>query len=189
MKTILIANRGEIAVRVMRTAHALGIKTIAVYHPADRVSLHVKQADIAVELHGSTLAETYLNQQRIIEIALDHQADGIHPGYGFLSENAEFATRCAQAGIQFIGPGAEAIEAMGSKSRAKQIMEQAKVPLLPGFHGDNASAEELKKAALECGYPVLLKAAAGGGGSPGRSRPAGRAAPARHPARRTPASH
>lgn len=164
MKTILIANRGEIAVRVMKTAHALGIKTIAVYHPADRAALHVKQADIAVELLGSTLAETYLNQPRIIEIALDHHADGIHPGYGFLSENAEFATRCAEAGIQFIGPGAEAIEAMGSKSRAKQIMEKANVPLLPGFHGDNASADELKKAALECGYPVLLKAAAGGGG-------------------------
>lgn len=164
MKTILIANRGEIAVRVMKTAHALGIKTIAVYHPADRAALHVKQADIAVELPGSTLAETYLNQPRIIEIALDHHADGIHPGYGFLSENAEFATRCAEAGIQFIGPGAEAIEAMGSKSRAKQIMEKANVPLLPGFHGDNASADELKKAALECGYPVLLKAAAGGGG-------------------------
>jgi len=164
MKKILIANRGEIAVRVIQTANKCGIKTVAIYHPADRQSLHVQLADTAIELSGVTLAETYLNQARIIEIAQSEQADAIHPGYGFLSENAGFAGACSEAGIQFIGPGVDAIEAMGSKSRAKQIMEAADVPLLPGFHGDNASAEDLHEAALRCGYPVLLKAAAGGGG-------------------------
>ncbi|MEM9396266.1 MAG: acetyl-CoA carboxylase biotin carboxylase subunit, partial [Pseudomonadota bacterium] len=163
-KRILIANRGEIACRVARTARRLGIETIAVYSDADRQALHVKSADEAYLLGPAPARESYLNAQKILDIAMAAGADAIHPGYGFLSENAEFARDCTQRGICFVGPPAKAIEEMGSKARAKTIMEQAGVPLIPGYHGDDQSVDVLREAAVSMGFPVLLKAAAGGGG-------------------------
>lgn len=164
MKKILIANRGEIAVRVIRTANKLGIATVAVYHQADSAAVHVKLADEAYLLDGVSLSETYLNIEKVVAIAKSCGADGIHPGYGFLSENAQFAAAIAEAGIAFIGPSADAIELMGSKARAKQIMEKANVPLIPGFHRSNTDDQTLREAADRIGFPLLIKAAAGGGG-------------------------
>ncbi len=161
---LLIANRGEIACRVLKTANAQGIKPIAVYSDADKNALHVQMADEAVYLGPSPSKESYLRGELIIEKAKELGVDAIHPGYGFLSENAEFANLCAKNNIIFVGPPASAIEAMGSKSAAKHIMEKAGVPLVPGYHGDDQSEAVLKGAADEMGYPVLLKAAAGGGG-------------------------
>ena len=161
---LLIANRGEIACRVIKTANAQGIKTIAVYSDADKNALHVQMADEAVYLGPSPSKKSYLRGELIIEKAKELGVDAIHPGYGFLSENAEFANLCAKNNIIFVGPPASAIEAMGSKSAAKHIMEKAGVPLVPGYHGDDQSEAVLKGAADEMGYPVLLKAAAGGGG-------------------------
>ncbi|MEC9062759.1 MAG: biotin carboxylase N-terminal domain-containing protein, partial [Pseudomonadota bacterium] len=161
---LLIANRGEIACRVIKTANAQGIKTVAVYSDADKNALHVQMADEAVYLGPSPSKESYLRGELIIEKAKQLGVDAIHPGYGFLSENAEFANLCANNNIIFVGPPASAIEAMGSKSAAKHIMEKAGVPLVPGYHGDDQSEAVLKGAADEMGYPVLLKAAAGGGG-------------------------
>ena len=161
---LLIANRGEIACRVIKTANAQGIKTVAVYSDADKNALHVQMADEAVYLGPSPSKESYLRGELIIEKAKELGVDAIHPGYGFLSENAEFANLCAKNNIIFVGPPASAIEAMGSKSAAKHIMEKAGVPLVPGYHGDDQSEAVLKGAADEMGYPVLLKAAAGGGG-------------------------
>lgn len=161
---ILIANRGEIACRVMRTARRLGIRTVAVYSDADRHALHVSMADEAVHIGPAPAKESYLVAERIIAAAKKTGAGAIHPGYGFLSENAAFATACADNNLVFIGPPASAIEAMGSKSAAKQIMENAGVPLVPGYHGDDQNAATLKKHADDMGYPVLLKATAGGGG-------------------------
>ena len=161
---ILIANRGEIACRVMRTAKKLGIQTVAVYSSADTEALHVKMADEAVYIGGAAPADSYLQQQRILDAAILTNAEAIHPGYGFLSENAEFAKLCNAANLTFIGPPSSAIDAMGSKSAAKAIMQDAGVPILPGYHGQNQSTEHLRSAAQEVGYPVLLKAAAGGGG-------------------------
>ncbi len=161
---LLIANRGEIACRVIKTANALGIKTVAVYSDADTHARHVKMADEAVYLGPSPSKESYLRGELIIEKAKQLGVDAIHPGYGFLSENAGFAKQCADNDIVFVGPPASAIEAMGSKSAAKHIMEQAGVPLVPGYHGDDQNEAVLKAAADEMGYPVLLKAAAGGGG-------------------------
>ena len=161
---LLIANRGEIACRVIKTANAQGIKTVAVYSDADKNALHVQMADEAVYLGPSPSKESYLRGELIIEKAKELGVDAIHPGYGFLSENAEFANLCAKNDIIFVGPPASAIEAMGSKSAAKHIMEKAGVPLVPGYHGDDQSEAVLKGAADEMGYPVLLKAAAGGGG-------------------------
>ncbi|RMA79312.1 biotin carboxylase N-terminal domain-containing protein [Umboniibacter marinipuniceus] len=161
---LLIANRGEIAVRIMKTAQAQGIECFAIYSFADRNAQHVRQADQALALNGASLGESYLNIEQIIALASAHNIDAIHPGYGFLSENDAFAERCAQANIRFVGPPPSAIQAMGSKSKAKQIMEAANVPLLPGYHGDKDDAELLKKAAKQMGFPVLLKASAGGGG-------------------------
>lgn len=161
---LLIANRGEIACRVIKTANAQGIKTVAVYSDADENALHVQMADEAVFLGPSPSKESYLRGELIIEKAKELGVDAIHPGYGFLSENAEFANLCAKNSIIFVGPPASAIEAMGSKSAAKHIMEKAGVPLVPGYHGDEQSEAVLKGAADEMGYPVLLKAAAGGGG-------------------------
>ena len=161
---LLIANRGEIACRVIKTANAKGIKTVAVYSDADKNALHVQMADEAVYLGPSPSKESYLRGELIIEKAKQLGVDAIHPGYGFLSENAEFANLCAKNNIIFVGPPASAIEAMGSKSAAKHIMEKAGVPLVPGYHGDDQSEAVLKGAADEMGYPVLLKAAAGGGG-------------------------
>lgn len=163
-KKILIANRGEIACRVMRTAQRLGIRCVAIYSEADVNALHVKLADEAYCIGPPPARESYLRADKIIAVALATGAEAIHPGYGFLSENAEFATACTKANICFIGPPAAAILAMGSKSTAKKIMETAGVPLIPGYHGDDQSLETLTTAAEKIGYPVLLKAAAGGGG-------------------------
>ena len=161
---ILIANRGEIACRVIKTARRLGIKTVAVYSDADRNARHVAMADEAVHIGPSAARESYLVADRIIDAARRTGAQAIHPGYGFLSENAGFADACAAAGIVFIGPPADSIRAMGSKSEAKKIMEKAKVPLVPGYHGDDQSPELLAAEAAKIGFPVLIKAAAGGGG-------------------------
>ncbi|MFV0277572.1 MAG: acetyl/propionyl/methylcrotonyl-CoA carboxylase subunit alpha [Parahaliea sp.] len=161
---LLIANRGEIACRVIHTARRLGIATVAVYSDADRNALHVELADEAVHIGPSPARESYLLAQRVIQAARDTGAQAIHPGYGFLSENAAFAAACQSAGIVFVGPPTGAIEAMGSKSAAKQIMERAGVPLVPGYHGEDQSCTVLQQAADDMGYPVLLKATAGGGG-------------------------
>lgn len=161
---ILIANRGEIACRVIKTARKMGVLTVAVYSDADADSLHVNMADEAVYLGPSPSRESYLVGEKVIEAALRTGAQAIHPGYGFLSENADFCRLCEQNNIKFIGPPVPAIEAMGSKSAAKNIMEAANVPLVPGYHGDDQSEAVIKKAADDMGYPVLLKATAGGGG-------------------------
>lgn len=161
---ILIANRGEIACRVIKTARKMGIRTVAVYSDADRDSLHVNMADEAVHIGGAPSRDSYLIFERVIEAAKQTGAEAIHPGYGFLSENAAFCNACKDNSITFIGPPVGAIEAMGSKSAAKQIMEKADVPLVPGYHGDDQSRDILKKASDDMGYPVLLKAVAGGGG-------------------------
>ncbi len=163
-KKLLIANRGEIACRVIKTARRLGIDTVAVYSDADRDALHVQLADEAVHIGAAPAAESYLLGDRILEAAQNTGSEAVHPGYGFLSENATFARNCEAAGICFIGPPASAIEAMGSKSAAKRIMEKADVPLVPGYHGDDQDPAVLRAAAEAMGYPVLLKATAGGGG-------------------------
>lgn len=163
-KKILIANRGEIACRVIHTARKLGILTVAVYSDADRNALHVTMADEAVHIGAAPSRESYLLGDRIIAAALKTGAEAIHPGYGFLSENTSFCRACKENGLVFIGPPAEAIEAMGSKSAAKDIMGKAGVPLVPGYHGADQDPIILKKTADKMGYPVLLKATAGGGG-------------------------
>jgi 3-methylcrotonyl-CoA carboxylase alpha subunit len=162
--TLLIANRGEIACRIMRTARRLGIKTVAVYSQADRSALHTQLADVAIALEGFSAAESYLDSAQLLAAAAESGADAIHPGYGFLSENAAFAKAVCAAGLIFVGPSGAAIEAMGSKSRAKQLMSEAGVPLLPGYHGDEQGAEFLHKQAEHMHYPILIKAVAGGGG-------------------------
>jgi 3-methylcrotonyl-CoA carboxylase alpha subunit len=161
---ILIANRGEIACRIIRTARRLGIRTVAVYSDADAGSLHVVLADEALRIGPAPALESYLCSELIIDAAKRSGARAIHPGYGFLSENADFAEACTRAGLVFIGPPADAIRAMGSKSAAKGIMEKAGVPLVPGYHGEDQDPELLKGAADRIGYPVLIKASAGGGG-------------------------
>ncbi len=161
---ILIANRGEIACRVIKTARRLGIRTVAVYSEADANARHVRLADEAVLLGPAAARESYLVAEKILDAARRTGAQAIHPGYGFLSENADFAEACAAAGVVFIGPPASAIRAMGSKSAAKALMEKAAVPHTPGYHGDNQEPEFLKQQADAIGYPVLIKAAAGGGG-------------------------
>jgi 3-methylcrotonyl-CoA carboxylase alpha subunit len=161
---ILIANRGEIACRVIATARRLGVKTVAVYSDADRNARHVALADEAVHIGPPTARESYLVADKLVAAAKATGAGAIHPGYGFLSENAGFAEACAASGIVFIGPPPSAIRAMGSKSEAKKIMEKARVPLVPGYHGDDQSPDLLAREAERIGYPVLIKAAAGGGG-------------------------
>src|SRR6266571_3706212 len=161
---ILIANRGEIACRVTRTARRMGIRTVAVYSDADAQSRHVALADEAFRIGPPEAKDSYLRGDRILEAAVSSGASAIHPGYGFLSENAEFAERCARAGISFVGPPPEAIRAMGDKSGAKTIMEKAGVPLVPGYHGGNQAREFLIDEAERIGFPVLIKAASGGGG-------------------------
>ena len=161
---ILIANRGEIACRVIQTAHRLGIRCVAVYSEADRNARHVAMADEAFLLGPAPSSESYLRGDKILEIALKSGAQAIHPGYGFLSENTEFANACEANNIAFIGPPASAIAAMGSKSAAKEIMLQADVPLVPGYHGADQNPALLKAEAEKCGFPLLLKAIAGGGG-------------------------
>ena len=161
---ILIANRGEIACRVAATAKRLGVSTVAVYSDADRGAKHVAVCDEAIYLGGSAPKDSYLRGDAIIDIAKQTGAQAIHPGYGFLSENADFAEACQAAGLVFIGPSAEAIRAMGGKSESKRLMESAGVPLIPGYHGDNQDAQFLRQQADSIGYPVLIKASAGGGG-------------------------
>ncbi len=161
---ILIANRGEIACRVIKTARRMGIRTVAVYSEADAGARHVRLADEAVCIGPAAARESYLRPEKIVAAALATGAQAIHPGYGFLSENEDFAEACQASGVVFIGPPVAAIRAMGSKSEAKKLMEKAGVPLTPGYHGDNQAPEFLKQQADRIGYPVLIKAAAGGGG-------------------------
>ena len=161
---ILIANRGEIAIRVARTARTMGVRTVAVYSDADAHAAHVAACDEAVHIGGSAPADSYLRGERIIQAALDTGAQAIHPGYGFLSENPGFVDAVVAAGLVFIGPSADAIRAMGLKDAAKALMEKAGVPVVPGYHGSNQDPEHLAGAADAIGYPVLIKAVAGGGG-------------------------
>jgi acetyl-CoA carboxylase biotin carboxylase subunit len=163
-KKILIANRGEIAVRVIRACHEMGIAAVAVYSEVDRASLHVRKADEAYPIGPASAAESYLNIRKILDVAERSGADAIHPGYGFLSENAKFALACADAGVKFIGPTAAAMDAMGSKTRARQAMERAGVPFVPGTSRGLESLEQAEQVAARIGYPIMLKAAAGGGG-------------------------
>src|SRR5437660_4075905 len=162
--SVLIANRGEIAARIARTAKRLGLRTIAVYSEADAGALHVRLADEAHLIGPAPAAQSYLAADRLIDVAKRAGADCIHPGYGFLAENPEFAEACAAAGIVFVGPPPEAIRAMGLKDRAKVLMDKAGVPILPGYHGKRQEKKFLKEKAYEIGYPVLIKPVAGGGG-------------------------
>jgi 3-methylcrotonyl-CoA carboxylase alpha subunit len=163
-RTLLIANRGEIAARVIRTADAIGLRSVAVYSEADRDAMHVAMADEAVLLGPARARDSYLNIERVIEAARKSGAEAVHPGYGFLSESAEFAQACLDAGLVFVGPTAAMIRLMGSKSGSKMLMEQAGVPLVPGYHGEAQDEATLAKAADGIGFPVLVKASAGGGG-------------------------
>lgn len=164
INTLLIANRGEIACRIVQTASAMGVKTVAVHSDIDRDARHVRMADTSYSLGGAKPSDSYLQIDRIIEAAKATGANAIHPGYGFLAENSGFAQAIADAGMIFLGPPASAIDAMGSKSAAKSLMEEAGVPLVPGYHGDEQDYETFRAASEKIGYPVLLKATAGGGG-------------------------
>src|SRR5579863_2158790 len=161
---VLIANRGVIACRIIRTLDRLGVRSVAVYSEADRHSLHVSQAGEAVPLGPAPPRDSYLNIPAVLEAARATGTQAIHPGYGFLSENAEFADACAAAGIVFIGPSAAAIRAIGDKAAAKTIMQRAGVPTVPGYHGQAQDESRFAAEAARIGYPVLIKAAAGGGG-------------------------
>ncbi len=163
-RTLLIANRGEIACRIIRTARAMGLRTVAVYSETDRDAMHVAMADEAVLLGPARARDSYLNIERVIEAAKKSGAEAVHPGYGFLSENAGFAQACLDVGLVFVGPTAAMMTAMGSKSGSKFLMEQAGVPLVPGYHGEAQDEATLSKAADKIGFPVLVKASAGGGG-------------------------
>jgi acetyl-CoA carboxylase biotin carboxylase subunit len=163
-KKVLVANRGEIAVRVLRACRELGIPSVAVYSDVDRAALHVLRSDEAYSIGAAAAVESYLNIEKILEVARRCGVDAIHPGYGFLSENAKFAQACADAGIKFIGPRAGSMEMMGSKTRARQEMEKAGVPFVPGTSRGLESAQQAEEVAAKIGYPVMLKAAAGGGG-------------------------
>jgi 3-methylcrotonyl-CoA carboxylase alpha subunit len=164
IKKILIANRGEIACRIIRSAKKSGILTVAIYSDADRHGLHVQQADESYYIGPSPALQSYLNQENILQTALDARVDAIHPGYGFLAENPDFAQSCADQGLNFIGPPPQAIRLMGSKSAARELMEQAGVPILKGFHGLDRDPDSIANSVADIGYPVLLKPSAGGGG-------------------------
>src|SRR5688572_18323514 len=159
-KKILIANRGEIAIRVMRACRELGIQTVAVYSEADKHALHVQEAQEAIHIGPAAPKESYLNGEKLIAAAKQANADAIHPGYGFLAENASFAAAVASAGVTFIGPSADSIRIMGDKAESKIRMKEAGVPTVPGYEGLE-SEQEFAQAAKEIGYPVLVKAAAG----------------------------
>lgn len=161
---VLIANRGEIACRIARTLRATGRTVIAVYSDADAGAPHVAAADVALPIGPAAVAESYLDIERIVAAAVEAEADAVHPGYGFLSENADFAAACELAGLVFIGPGVEAIALMGNKAAARQRMQEAGVPCVPGYDGDAQDDASLASAAAEIGFPVMVKAAAGGGG-------------------------
>ncbi len=164
IETVLVANRGEIALRVMRTCRDMGIRTVAVYSDADADMPFVHAADLAMRLGAPPAAESYLDMEKILAIAVGNRVDAIHPGYGFLSEHAEFSRRCAERKVIFIGPPPQAVRAMGDKAQAKRIMEQAGVPILPGYLGEAQDGPTLRREAGRVGYPLLLKAVAGGGG-------------------------
>jgi len=164
LQSLLIANRGEIACRIIRTARRLGLRTVAVHSSADRGALHTLLADEAVEIGPAEARQSYLNGERILQVARDTRVAAIHPGYGFLSENADFARACHDAGIVFVGPPADAIDRMGSKSEARQLMAAAGVPVLPGYDGDDQSDGVLEAEARRLGFPLLVKPTAGGGG-------------------------
>ena len=164
LRTLLIANRGEIACRVIRTARRLGVETVAVYSDADAAAPHVRQADEAVRIGPPPAAQSYLHIERIMEAVAATGADAVHPGYGFLSENPAFAEACAAAGCAFVGPSAAAIRAMGSKIQAKQLVQAAGAPVVPGYQGDDQTDATLKRQAAQVGFPLLIKASAGGGG-------------------------
>ena len=164
VSSVLIANRGEIACRIARTARRMGLRTVAVYSDADVDALHVRLCDEAHAIGAAPAAESYLSIEKLIAVARAARVDCVHPGYGFLSENAGFAQACADAGIVFVGPPPEAMRAMGLKDRAKALMEAAGVPVVPGYHGERQDSKFLKEKAYEIGYPVLIKAVAGGGG-------------------------
>src|SRR5271163_3937715 len=157
-KKILVANRGEIAVRVIRACRELGITSVAVYSDVDRASLHVRKADEAYSIGRPAATESYLNIAKILDVAKRSGADAIHPGYGFLSENARFAQACGDAGVKVIGPSPASMEMMGSKTRARQEMERAGVPFVPGTSSGLESPEEAEQVAAKIGYPVMLKA-------------------------------
>ncbi|MGD0867610.1 MAG: biotin carboxylase N-terminal domain-containing protein, partial [Rhizomicrobium sp.] len=163
-RSLLVANRGEIAIRVMRTARRMGLRTIAVYSDADANAAHVAAADEAYRIGPAAPRESYLNATSILAAAKESGAEAIHPGYGFLSENAAFAEACAAAKIVFVGPPPEAIRAMGLKDRAKALMAKAGVPVVPGYLGEDQSPSMLAAEAAKIGFPVLIKAVAGGGG-------------------------
>src|SRR5712671_67462 len=163
-KKILIGNRGEIAVRVLRACHEMGIAAVVVYSDVDRAALHVRKADEAYPIGAPAASESYLNISKILDVAKRSGAEAIHPGYGFLSENAKFAQACADAGVKFIGPTPHSMKLMGSKTSARQQMERSGVPFVPGTSRGLASSEEGEEVAERIGYPVMLKAAAGGGG-------------------------
>ncbi len=161
---VLIANRGEIAIRVMRACRELNIETVAIYSNADKDALHVKYADEAFLVGEAPPSKSYLNIERIVDIAKKSGSEAIHPGYGFLAENYHFAERCTDEGITFIGPSWRTIRAMGSKIESKQMMREAGVPVVPGTPGGVKEPDEARKIAEEIGYPVIVKASAGGGG-------------------------
>ncbi len=164
IKRILVANRGEIALRIIRTCKEMGIESVAVYSTADKNALHIVHSDYAVHLQGRTSAETYLQSGRLIDIARELKCDAVHPGYGFLSENAGFSAACGEAGIKFVGPSPQAIQDMGNKLVAKEVMSSCGLPTVPGSKGAVTSTEEAMAVIAEIGLPVILKAAAGGGG-------------------------
>ena len=164
LKRVLIANRGEVALRILRACRELGIETVAAYSQADAEALHVQLATQAVCIGPAPASESYLNQDALLSVAKATGCDGLHPGYGFLSENADFANACAQEGITFIGPAGSAIRKAGSKSVARDLMKQAGVPVTPGSDGPVTCVEDALAVAEKVGYPVLLKASAGGGG-------------------------
>src|SRR3954462_13494472 len=161
---VLVANRGEIAIRVMRTLQEMGIASVGVYSELDRDARHVRRADEAYLLGGPTAAESYLKIEKIIEVCKESGAEAVHPGYGFLAENADFARACEEADVVFIGPPASAIDAMGSKTNARELMSEAGVPIVPGTTSPAEGVTEAKKQAKEIGYPIDYKAAGGGGG-------------------------
>ena len=162
--TVLVANRGEIAVRIIRTLRAMGIRSVAVYSDADADARHVVEADVALRLGPAPASQSYLSVERIIEAALVTNAKALHPGYGFLAENSAFAAACSAAGIVFVGPPPSAIEAMGDKIRAKETVSSRGVRVVPGISGVGLSDAELAEQALEIGFPMLIKPSAGGGG-------------------------
>ncbi|MDR3602511.1 MAG: biotin carboxylase N-terminal domain-containing protein, partial [Desulfosporosinus sp.] len=164
-KRIMVANRGEIAIRVFRACNELGIRTVAIYSNEDKYSLFKSKADEAYLIgEGRSPVDAYLNIEEIISLALKKGVDAIHPGYGFLSENPEFALRCEQEGIEFIGPTAEMMDRLGDKIKSKIVAKEAGVPIIPGYEKDVKTVDEARMHATECGYPLMLKASAGGGG-------------------------